>query len=504
MLRDDARDLAGFGYRQELDRTLGRFSSFAAGFSYISILTGVFQTFYLGFGAGGRTFIWSWPVVLAGQFLVALVFAELGSHYPLSGGAYQWSKLVGGQLLGWIVGWTYLACLVVTLAAVALALQATLPQISIWFQFVGRAADARDSAVNAVILGCLLIALTTALNVVGVRVLARVNNVGVFSELIGVAVLIVLLERHAARPPSAVLSAITVPGGALPALVGPLLASAALSASYVLYGFDTAGSLAEETHDPRRTAPLAILQALGAAGLLGFALLLAALMAARDLDLPALARIDGGLPSIVTSTLGLSFGRVLLCDVAFAILVCALAVHAGAVRLMFAMARDRLLPWSAPLSRVWPETKTPVVPAAVIGLLAIAILAANTNLPKIVELVTMIAVLWANIAYLLVCGAELVRRVRGRTRGLGDEETRDDEQGRFSLGRFGLPINVAAVAWSTCMVVNVGWPRAATYGEEWQHRFAPVIMTAVLIVCGALVRRIVVSRGAVTSGAAAS
>jgi len=50
---DDSRDLAGFGYRQELDRTLGGFSSFAAGFSYISILTGLFQTFYLGYGAGG-------------------------------------------------------------------------------------------------------------------------------------------------------------------------------------------------------------------------------------------------------------------------------------------------------------------------------------------------------------------------------------------------------------------------------------------------------------------
>src|SRR5215467_2505129 len=156
MLPDDARDLAGFGYRQELDRTLGRFSSFAAGFSYISILTGVFQTFYLGFGAGGRVFIWSWPVVLGGQFLVALVFAELASRYPLSGGAYQWSKLVGSPLLGWVVGWTYLACLVVTLAAVALALQATLPQISDWFEFVGSAGNSHDSAVNAVILGCVL------------------------------------------------------------------------------------------------------------------------------------------------------------------------------------------------------------------------------------------------------------------------------------------------------------------------------------------------------------
>src|SRR5205807_9751970 len=72
----DASDLAGFGYRERLDRTLGGFSSFAAGFSYLSILTGLPQLFYLGFGAGGPAFFWTWPTVLAGQALVALCFAE--------------------------------------------------------------------------------------------------------------------------------------------------------------------------------------------------------------------------------------------------------------------------------------------------------------------------------------------------------------------------------------------------------------------------------------------
>jgi len=43
--RADSDELAQFGYKQELDRSLGSFSSFAAGFSYISILTGVFQLF---------------------------------------------------------------------------------------------------------------------------------------------------------------------------------------------------------------------------------------------------------------------------------------------------------------------------------------------------------------------------------------------------------------------------------------------------------------------------
>jgi urea carboxylase system permease len=477
----DAGDLARFGYRQELDRTLGRFSSFAAGFSYISILTGLFQTFYLGYGAGRGMFIFSWPVVLAGQFLVALTFAELAAHYPLSGGAYQWAKLVGSPWLGWMTGAIYLACLIVTLAAVALALQSAAPQVSPAFQMIGSAADARDSAVNAVVLGCALIAVSTVLNAVGVRILARVNNAGVFSELVGVVVLIVLLLVHTRRPAAAVVGAAAF-DGAMPSWGGALLASAALTASYVMYGFDTAGSLAEETASPRRTAPRAILHALGAAGMLGFLLLVAALMAAAALDAPELGRIDGGLPSIVTGALGTTFGRLLLCDVLFAILVCTLAVHAGAVRLVFAMARDGHFPQAARLARVSPRLRTPVLPAVLIGALAAGVLVVNVRLPRIVELVTMVAVLWANLAYLLVNASLLRRRGRGWPPPGGPA-------GVFSLGAWGWAVNAAAVAWSLFMVVNVGWPRAATYGPEWQHRFAPLLLTAVLAAVAALAYR---------------
>jgi amino acid transporter len=177
---EDVRELARFGYRQELDRSLGSFSSFAAGFSYISILTGVFQMFYLGFAAGGPAFVWTWPVVFLGQFSVALGFAELAAHYPLSGGVYQWSKRIGWRGLGWMAGWVYLACAVISLASVALALQATLPQLAPAFQVIGDSTIAADRARNAVLLGCVLIGLTTVINAVGVRLLARINNAGVF------------------------------------------------------------------------------------------------------------------------------------------------------------------------------------------------------------------------------------------------------------------------------------------------------------------------------------
>src|ERR1700745_4252110 len=91
----DSGELAQFGYKQELDRSLGSFSSFAAGFSYISILTGVFQLFGFAFLSAGPAFWWSWPIVLTGQMLVALCFAELAGQYPLAGSVYQWSKQLG-------------------------------------------------------------------------------------------------------------------------------------------------------------------------------------------------------------------------------------------------------------------------------------------------------------------------------------------------------------------------------------------------------------------------
>ena len=63
-----------FGYKESLARSIGSFGSFAAGVSYISILTGTFQLFYFGFGTAGPAYLWSWPLVLIGQLAVALCF----------------------------------------------------------------------------------------------------------------------------------------------------------------------------------------------------------------------------------------------------------------------------------------------------------------------------------------------------------------------------------------------------------------------------------------------
>lgn len=478
----DIKDLAAFGYRQRLDRRLGGFSSFAAGFSYLSILTGLPQLFFLGFAAAGPAFFWTWPAVLLGQFLVALCFAELAAFYPIAGGVYQWSKQVGRGGVGWMAGWVYLACSAITIASVALALQSTLPQVAPFFQVIGSPENPLDAGRNAVVLGCVLVAFSTLINALSVRTLARINNVGVFAEMAGALLLIVLLLAHVRRGPLVVFDTMGHGHGGSRALgfLGPFLA-AALVPSFVMYGFEAAGSLAEETANPRRRAPWAVLGSLGAVGLTGALLILAALGAAVRLDDPELGKISGGMPYIIKQALGPEIGLLLLCDVAFAVAVCTLTVHASAVRLMFAMARDNNLPCSRALARLPESSRTPVVPAVLLGAVALGLLLFNINFPQVIEVMVSVSIVWANLAYLFVTVPLLVRRLRG---GLSRQGLHGD--GHFTLGRWGLPVNVLAVIWGVVIVTNIGWPRTEVYGATWYRRYSAPLGTAVMLAVGGL------------------
>jgi urea carboxylase system permease len=469
----DAQDLAGFGYPQHLRRSLGSYASFAAGFSFVSILTTVFQLFFFGFSFGGAAFFWTWPIVFAGQMLVALCFCELAARYPISGCIYQWSRRLSTPTVGWFAGWTMLVAQIVTVSAAAVALQVVLPTLWSGFQVVGQdpALTSADGATNAVLLGCVLITLTTIVNAVGVGLMSRINSIGVTCELVGVAALVVLLLTHAQRGPSAVLHQTgAVPGGYL----GAFLISS-LMAAYVMVGFDSAGELSEETKDPRRTAPRAILRALTASGVGGALLLLAGILAAPSLTDGKLAA--GGLPYVLTSSLGATVGKVFLVDVAIAICVCTLAIQTAATRMMFSMSRDGVLPGHRVLGRVSPATGTPVLPAVVVGVLAAAILLVNVGEASLFTALTSVCIVMLYGAYLLVTVPMLVQRLRG---------TYATEPGHFSLGRWGLPVNVVAVAYGALQMVNLGWPRASVYdpaGGHWYLQyFSPLFVGGALLV----------------------
>lgn len=466
--------LAGFGYKQELERTLGNFHTFAAGISYISILTGTFQLFYFGFSFGGPAYWWSWPLVFAGQLMVALSFAELAAHYPVAGSIYNWSKRLGSQHVAWLAGWMMLTASIVTIASVALAYQITLPQILGFFQFV------ENPAVNAVILGSALILFTTLVNAWGVQLMARINSAGVFIELIAAVLLIVLLAANITRGPEVVMETQDTGAGHSMGYLGAFLV-ASLASTYVMYGFDTASSLGEESHNPRRNAPKAILRALIASFLIGGLILLFALMSVSDINNPAIA--TGGLQFIVLDVLGSTVGKIFLITVVIAITVCNLAVQSAAIRMMFAMARDNALPAGSRLARISPKTKTPVIPAVVTGVLALVILVVNINQPQIFTVITSIGIIMIYIAYLLVTVPMLVKRFRGQW---PPPETPGVKY--FSLGKFGLPVNILGVLWGAGIVVNLAWPRRDVYNAtepyHWYLEWGAVLFVGAVGVLG--------------------
>src|SRR6266568_1527967 len=426
----DTDELAKFGYKQELDRSLGLFSCFAA---------------------------------LAGQ-------------YPLAGSVYQWSKQIARPFTSFFGGWILSLGAIVTLAAVAVAYQVVAPQISAAFQIIGGPSDiglvsTPDGAKNALLLAAGLVVFTTVINMVGVKTMARINNFGVAAELVGVTLLIILLAAHIRRSPAVIFDTFglgaTYPWG----YFGAFLVAGLMSA-YVMYGFDTAGSLAEETLDPRRHAPPAIIRALAAAGLAGLLVILLGEMSVPDIHAKALG--TSGLPYLVKATLGGPVGNVFLIDSLIAITVCSLAVHAGGIRMIFTMGRDGRLPYASAIAKVHGKSKTPLVPSIVIGVLTILLLVLNVGNQRAFFVLTSVAIIMFYIAYLCVTGPLLIARLRGTW-------PTPEHGPYFSLGRWGVVVNLLAVVFQVGVMVNLAWPRPAVYGaDHWYFQWGAFTFTGVL------------------------
>jgi len=254
--------------------------------------------------------------------------------------------------------------------------------------------------------------------------------------------------------------------------------------AYVFYGFDTAGALAEETVDPRRHAPRAIIRALIAAFAAGGLLMLVAMMAVGDITAQQLS--TSGMPYLVKSTLGDGLGIAFLVCSAIAITVCCLAVQTAAIRMIFAMARDGRLPFRHLMARVSQRSRTPVVPALVTGILTIGLLLLNIGNQRVFFVLTSTAIVLFYIPYLMVTGPLLLRRLSRRWPG-------GDHGPYFRIGRFGTVVNAVAVGYGLVMTVNLVWPRAQVYGDDhWYYQWGALLIIGLIVVIGGvalLVRR---------------
>jgi amino acid transporter len=448
----DVRDLAKFGYKQELRRTLSVYSSFAVAFSYISPSTGIFTLFILGISLAGGFFFWSWPIVVIGQLIIGLNFAEVSSHFPVAGSVYQWTKYLSNRTYSWFTGWIYLFAGVLTVAAVV----ATVPLVlipllnSVFGLSIGTDPDTERNVAALVLLS------TTLLSIFGVRLVAIVNNTGVVFEILGMVVfaLILLLFYH--HQSASVFTDASYLGSGFNTQAGTFLAAMFMSL-FVIYGFDTASTLAEETKNPRREAPRAVIAAIVGAAIIGAIFLIAVVIAIPgDLN-KFIADINAGkdpfpLVTIIQSNFPGWASDLYLFVVFAAIYVCCLAIQTSTIRLAFGMARDGKLPFGRQFNRVHPGLHTPIGTCIVVGVLA--------GLPLVyyagAGLIAIGATGMIYLSYILGNIAILLARLRGWPQ----------ETAPFKLGSWGVIVNIVGLVYGIAMELNFLWPRNAAVGGQ--------------------------------------
>src|SRR2546425_5319295 len=449
--------LQKLGYKQELRRTLGFLSNFAVAFSYISVSTGTFSLFYLGILAGGPAFFWTWFIVAIGQIIVALNFAELSSHFTIAGSIYQWSKRLSGHTLGWFTGWIYFFAGILTISAVAFTIP--IPLLAI-FPGIPATIIGMPSAVFIALVSSVV---GTLINIAGVRLVAIINNIGVVAEIIGMFVFaLVLLIFFNHQPLSFLFTGSTisaqtlskslgVPGaqwtpGFDDTYFGAFLAAMFMSL-FVIYGFDTAGTLGEETNDPQRNAPRGVLWAIGLSAIAGILFLGGTVLSIKNLgNIEGIAsgpNFTQALPAIIKDALGTSWGNIYLGVVFVAVCVCTLAIQSATIRLMFSMGRDGRLPFGRAWGYVNPAFRTPIWAGV-----AVAVLSA---IPFLYSQAIAVLVTGATgliyLSYFLNNIASLGARLKGWPR----------VKTPFSLGRWGMLINILALVYGGLMLVNFLW-----------------------------------------------
>ena len=432
-------DLASFGYRQQLRRSMGGYSSFALAFSMISITTTIFTLFPQPFQMVGGVAIWLWIPVTVATGAIACVYGHLAARLPVTGYAYQWSSRLVSPHLGWFTGWNALLATLVGSASIAIAFGTIFAPVFF----------ANPTHGNVILLASVAVVAAVVINIVSIRFASRINDAGASAELFGTlgltAVLAVgLLFFRDSQGPGVLFQTGSSTGDPITLTSVGL---AFLLPVYTLLGWEGSADLAEETTDPRRTAPRAMIRSVLISGLAGFVVFAVFAMA-----------IPGRLADTVNSTdfnpmvhvfdvqLGAAASDLLQVIVFMSVFSCLLANIAVATRTGFALARDDMLPFSRLWAKVNDRTRTPVAPIVAVGAVAIGVNFLSAGQAAKVTAITSVV---CYVTYSSTMVAVMIAKRRGSIPDAGP--------GRFDMGRWLVPVAAVTLVWCVgiCLFMTV-------------------------------------------------
>jgi amino acid transporter len=435
----DILDLHELGYNQSLRRTIGAFTSFALGFAMVSITAGIFTAFSAGFVAVGGASIWLWFPALIGVGAIVLVYAHLSARMPLTGYAYQWSSRLVNPHYGWFTGW----CAALAFCAGAAGL--SIGMAAVFAPYIWN----NPSRGQLQLFGIVAIVVCIVLNAIGIRAATWVNNIGAGVELVGtvgiaiITAIGIIFFRHAQGP------SVLVQTGNLghTHLTFTSWMLAALLPIYTLLGWEGSADLAEETRDPRKTAPTAMFRSVIISTIAGFFIFAVFSMAIPHSIAGTFNQKQAPIIYVLQQQFGLGFADVMKVVAFVAFMSCLIANVAVATRLIYSLSRDRMLPGWPVLSRVNRQTRTPLYVIMVVG--AIAVILNLMSAGIVARIVSIVSVTYY-LVYVLTTIAGLWADRKGTLPPA--------RPGYFDLGKWLFPMAGIGLAWAILSIIYLTTP----------------------------------------------
>ncbi|MDD1963803.1 APC family permease [Pseudomonas putida] len=442
---------------RQFHRTMGLISNFSLGFTYLSPLSGVYALFAFALALAGPPAMWWILIVGAGQMLVALIFGEVASQYPITGGLYPWCRRLWGRRYAWLAAWVYLWANVVMITSVA--------QYST--TFIGTLFGFKINAETGLLTAGAVLLVAMAFNMSGTKTLARVARLGFWCEIIGVIALgIYLLVFHRVNDFSVLFDTfgmLASDGSYYSAFL-----AASLLGLYMFFGFEACGNVAEEVQNPSRGIPKAMILSIVFGAISAIISFAGYLLAAPSLKDIVNGQITDPIPVILNEALGDWGAKGFLVIAIIAFLSCVLSLQAAVSRLIFSFARDQMLPaskWLSTLSNNAVPNNAMLVSCAAPLLICFWIYLQPDNLNRI----TAFAVVGVYLSFMMVVFAALRKRLQGWKPG-----------GEWTLGSWGILVNIAALVYQVAAVFLLVSP---VQGDlPWYDRW--VVITGLSVVLG--------------------
>ncbi|GAA3679870.1 amino acid permease [Arthrobacter ginkgonis] len=483
--RSDDDVLANLGYKPELKRSWSGFSNFAISFSVISILSGPFISFFIGWNNGGPAAIsWGWPIVCALILVVGLCMGELVSAMPTSGGMYYWAAKLGSLRSSYFTGWLDFLGLLAIVAAVSYGC-ATFIDITL-SSFSQAWADGYSlTRVFLIFIGVL--AVVTLLSIFSSHLLAIFNNISVWWHVIGtvaIIAIIIFVPQHHASVADVFTQRINNTGmfdGATTGLgfVFLVLPLAVILPQFTVTGYDASCHMSEETKGASNSAANGIWQAILYSAIGGWILLLGILFAVQDAD--AVSASGGSVVTILNQALSGPWVSAVLVISTVGQCFCALACMTSTTRMLFAFSRDGAVPGA----RFWTRLNKSGVPLYSVAL--VAVLAIVLTLPALVPVdingapvpVAFNAVVSIGVVGLyLAFGIPIFQRLRKGSAF---------QKGSWTLGRHYKWLSVVAVveiAVTTVIAILPTSPGGVPWSPEFEWKYfnyTPLVVGGTLL-----------------------